>query len=32
MVVDEVGYGSGGDVVDEGEGGEEENGCGTVFW
>ena len=32
MVVDELGYGGGGDVVDEGEGGKEEDGCGTVVW
>ena len=32
MVVDELGNCSGGDVVDEGEGREEENGCGTMLW
>lgn len=32
VVVDELGHGVGGDVVDEGEGGEEENGCGAVLW
>ena len=32
MVVDELRYRRWGDVVDEGEGGEEKNGRGTVLW
>lgn len=32
MLVDELRYCSGGDVVDEGEGREEENGCWTMLW
>ena len=32
VVVDELGHGVGGDVVDEGEGGEEEDARGTVLW
>ena len=32
VVVDELRYGRWGDVVDEGEGGEEKNGRGTVLW
>lgn len=32
MVGDELWDCGGGDVVDESEGGEEEDGCGAVFW
>ncbi len=32
IVVDELRHCSGGDVVDEGEGREEENGCRPVLW
>lgn len=32
MVVDEPRHCSGGDVIDKGEGREEEDGCRTVLW
>lgn len=32
IAVDELRHFSGGDVVDEGEGRQEENGCRTVLW
>ena len=32
VVGDEMGYCGWGDVVDEGEGGEEEDGCWTMLW